>query len=211
MSLGSPAGVSVFQTVASQAKSADYSEPGLWPGHLERRIRTNDVTAFFPIRLAELQADIQFDSGLNDRFNIGSLQIDSIPNSHSAGTLGYRFKENGSTFVFLTDNELGFDHPQSRGVDAYRQFSMNADLLIHDAEYTQDEYRRRKGWGHSSIPHVLDLALKAGVGQLGLTHLNKDRTDMEMDAIVKEGNLFFSSRNSKTQCFGVACDLEIVL
>ncbi len=36
--------------------------------------------------------------------------------------------------------------------------SMNADVLIHDAEYTQDEYRRHKGWGHSSIPHVLDLA-----------------------------------------------------
>lgn len=166
---------------------------------------------FFPVRLTDLQADIQFDSGLNDSFNIGSLEIDCIPNSHSAGTLGYRFKENGSTFVFLTDNELGFDHPQSRGTEAYRQFSLNADMLIHDAEYTKDEYLYRKGWGHSSIPHVLDLALKADVGQLGLTHLNQDRTDMEMDAIVRESNRFFSSRNSKTRCYGVASDLEIPL
>lgn len=166
---------------------------------------------FFPIRLAELEADIQFDSGLNDCFNIGSLQIDTIPTSHSAGSLGYRFKENDRTFVFLTDNELGFDHAQSRGIDAYCRFSLNADVLFHDAEYTDKEYQRRKGWGHSSIPHVLDLALKADVGQLGLIHLNQDRTDREMDAIVHDGNRFFSSKNSRTRCVGVGCDFEIVL
>ncbi len=166
---------------------------------------------FFPVRLSELEADIQFDSGLNDCFNIGSVQIDTIPTSHSRGSLGYRFRENGRTFVFLTDNELGFDHPQSKGIEAYRRFSRNADLLVHDAEYTQKEYRHRKGWGHSCIDQVLDLALAAGVGQLGLFHLNQDRTDREMDAIVQEGNRFFSSRNSQTRCFGVTCDFEIVL
>lgn len=166
---------------------------------------------FFPIRLSELRADIQFDSGLNDRFNIGSLQIDTIPTSHSAGSLGYRFRENGRTFVFLTDNELGFDHPQSRGFDAYRQFSRNADILFHDAEYTEEEYLQRKGWGHSSIPQVLELALKANVGQLGFIHLSQDRTDAEMDAIVQEGKRFFLSRNSNTRCYGVTCDFEIAL
>jgi phosphoribosyl 1,2-cyclic phosphodiesterase len=166
---------------------------------------------FFPIRLSELRADIQFDSGLNDCFNIGSLQIDTIPTSHSAGSLGYRFRENGRTFVFLTDNELGFDHPQSRGFDAYRQFSQNADILFHDAEYTEEEYLQRKGWGHSSIPQVLELALKANVGQLGFIHLSQDRTDAEMDAIVQESKRFFLSRNSNTRCYGVTCDFEIAL
>lgn len=166
---------------------------------------------FFPIRLSELLADIQFNSGLNDCFSIGSLQIDSILTSHSAGSLGYRFRENGRTFVFLTDNELGYDHPQSRGTDAYRQFSQNADVLFHDAEYTKEEYRRRKGWGHSSVPRVLELALKAEVDQLGFIHLNQDRTDSEMDAIVQEGNRFFSSRNSQTCCYGVTSDFEIAL
>ncbi|MGM0394839.1 MAG: MBL fold metallo-hydrolase, partial [Thermodesulfobacteriota bacterium] len=60
-------------------------------------------------------------------------------------------------------------------------------------------------------PHVLDLALKSGVGQLGLIHLNQDRTDQEMDALVKDGNRFFSFKNSNTRCFGVTCDFEIVL
>ena len=166
---------------------------------------------FFPVRLSELEADIQFDSGLNDCFSIGSVQIDSIPTSHSAGSLGYRFRENGRTFVFLTDNELGFDHPQSKGIEAYRQFSRNADVLFHDAEYTQEEYRHRKGWGHSSVPRVLELALNAQVDQLGFIHLSQDRTDSDMDAIVRAGNRFFSSRNSQTRCYGVTCDFEIAL
>ncbi len=82
---------------------------------------------------------------------------------------------------------------------------------FHDAEYTDKEYQCRKGWGHSSIPHVLDLALKADVGQLGLLHLNQDRTDNEMNAIVQTGNRFFLSKNSRTRCVGVGYDFEIVI
>ena len=46
---------------------------------------------FFPVRIEDFQADIRFDSSLNDAFSIGSLEIDSIPTSHSEGSLGYRF------------------------------------------------------------------------------------------------------------------------
>jgi phosphoribosyl 1,2-cyclic phosphodiesterase len=166
---------------------------------------------FFPVGLDDLNADIRYDATLNTRFNIGSLEIDTIPTSHSPGSLGYKFMEDGKIFVFLTDNELGFAHPDSQGFDGYKRFSQNADILFHDAEYTQDEYRYRDGWGHSSIPEALSLALKAGAGQLGLVHLSQDRSDQEMDAIVRDGNLFFTSQNSNTSCYGVSCDFEITL
>ena len=166
---------------------------------------------FFPVGMSEFNADISFDAALNGRFNIGSLEIDTIPTSHSSGSIGYKFMEDGKTFVFLTDNELGFPHPQSRGFDGYLRFAHGADILFHDAEYTEDEYQHRTGWGHSSVPHALELALKAQVGQLGLIHLSQDRSDREMDAIVLEGNLFFTSHNSKTKCWGVNCDFEITL
>jgi phosphoribosyl 1,2-cyclic phosphodiesterase len=166
---------------------------------------------FFPVDMSEFNADIRFDAALNGRFNIGSLEIDTIPTSHSAGSIGYKFMEAGKTFVFLTDNELGFFHPQSRGFDGYRRFSQGADILFHDAEYTEDEYQHRTGWGHSSVPHALELALKAQVGQLGLIHLSQDRSDREMDDMVREGTLFLTSCNSKTKCCGVTCDFETTL
>lgn len=166
---------------------------------------------FFPVGMNQLSADIRFDPGLNGSFHIGSLKIDTIPTSHSAGSLGYRFTENDKTFVLLTDNELGFAHPQSQGFDGYRRFSEGADILFHDAEYTEDEYQHRKGWGHSSIAQTLTLAANAGVGQLGLIHLNQERSDREMDAIVQDSALFFSSQNSKIICYGVTCDFETTL
>ncbi|MFU8768328.1 MAG: MBL fold metallo-hydrolase [Desulfotignum sp.] len=166
---------------------------------------------FFPVGMNQLHADIRFDPGLNGSFHIGSLKIDTIPTSHSAGSLGYRFAENDKIFVLLTDNELGFAHPQSQGFDGYRRFSEGADILFHDAEYTEEEYQHRKGWGHSSISQTLTLAAKAGVGQLGLIHLNQERSDREMDAIVQDSVLFFTSQNSKIICYGVTCDFEITL
>jgi ribonuclease BN (tRNA processing enzyme) len=166
---------------------------------------------FFPVRIDDFQADIRFDSSLTHSFSIGSLEIDSIPTSHSQGSLGYRFREKEKTFVFLTDNELGYAHPQSRSRDEYIDFCKGADLLFHDTEYTADEYVTKTGWGHSSVPDVLDLALKAGVGHLGLIHLNQDRTDDQMDDIVAECNRFFKLKNLTTKVTGISYNFEATL
>ncbi len=166
---------------------------------------------FFPVRMEDFQADIQFDKSLNGSFTIGSLDIESIPTSHSEGSMGYKFTENGKTFVFLTDHELGHAHAQSRTRQEYIDFCTGADILFHDAEYTADEYGCKTGWGHSSVPDVLDLAVKSGVGQLGLIHLNQDRTDVQMDGIVDDCRQFFKDKNLKTDCFGVSFNFETSL
>ncbi|MCP3942302.1 MAG: MBL fold metallo-hydrolase [Desulfobacteraceae bacterium] len=166
---------------------------------------------FFPVRLGDLKADIKFDASLNGSFKIGSLSIDTIPTSHSQGSLGYKFTEDGKSFVFLTDNELGFSHPQSRKLEDYIEFSRNACLLLHDAEYTKEEYVHRTGWGHSSIPDVLDFASRACVKKLGLIHLNQDRTDDEMDLLVSECTKFFKNDHQTIDCFAVPYNFEITL
>jgi len=163
---------------------------------------------FFPIGLKDLKADIRFDKTLNKTFTIGSVRIETIPISHAGGGLGYKFTEDGKSFVFLTDNELGFDHPEGSGFDAYVDFSRDADLLFHDGEYTQDEYKRKIGWGHSSIQDILGLAIKANVKKLGLFHLNQDRTDAQMDKIIKQCQTDLKKKNLKLDCFAVSCNLS---
>jgi phosphoribosyl 1,2-cyclic phosphodiesterase len=166
---------------------------------------------FFPVGLQDLKADICFDPSLNAKFTIGSIRVDTIPTSHSGGGLGYRFVEDNTSFVFLTDNELGFNHPTGQGRDAYLKFARDADLLIHDAEYTADEYRRKTGWGHSSIQDVLDFALSANVKRLGLFHLNQDRTDEQMDKIVANCRKDLKKKSSSLDCFAVPCDMVVHL
>ena len=164
---------------------------------------------FFPIGLGDLKADIKFDTTLNDKFNIGSVKVETIPTSHPGSGLGYKFIEDGKSFVFLTDNELGADHPGGMGFDAYLNFSQNADLLFHDGEYTKDEYKQKKYWGHSSIQDLLDLALNANVKKLGLFHLNQDRTDDQMDKIISECQADIKKKNSTLDIFAVPCNMEI--
>lgn len=166
---------------------------------------------FFPVRLEDYKGDIRFDTALNGKFSIGSVSIESIPTSHSDGSLGYKFTEKGKTFVFMTDNELGFAHGQSRPLDDYIAFCKGADILYHDAEYTDEEYACKKGWGHSSLSDVLNLAVKAHVKQLGLIHINQNRTDDQMDEMVTRCRDHFKSNNNPTQCFGVSSDFEISL
>ena len=166
---------------------------------------------FFPISLNDLKARLEFVKYPEPSFSIGSVRVETIPTSHNNGGMGYKFLEDGKTFVFLTDNELGFDHPASRGFDAYLDFSRNADLLFHDGEYTEEEYSRKKGWGHSSIKDVMDLAGRAGVKKIGLFHLNQDRTDDDMDKIVKACRADLRAGQSAMDVFAVAADMVIHL
>lgn len=166
---------------------------------------------FFPIGLGDLKADMKFDTRLNDKFNIGSVNIETIPTSHPGSGLGYKFIEDGKSFVFLTDNELGVDHPGGQGFEGYLNFVRNADLLLHDGEYTRAEYKQKKNWGHSSIQDVLELALKANIKKLGLFHLNQDRTDDQMDKIICECQADLKKKNSTLECFAVPCNMEIHL
>ena len=177
-------------------------------------VKTRDVLGevmkqpFFPIDLNGLHADIKFDKSLNNKFNIGSIEVETIDISHCCGCLGYKFTEDGKSFVFMTDNELGFDHPGSSGVNAYLKFAQNADLLFHDGEYTKDEYKCKIQWGHSSAPEALDFALKSNVKKIGLFHLNQNRTDDQVDKIVGECKIELKKQNSTMGCFAVSCHMS---
>ncbi len=165
----------------------------------------------FPISMVDFKANILFTTSLSSSFSIGSLDIKTIPLSHPNGGYGYQVKENGRTFVFLTDNELGFDHPDSQGFDAYVRFAKNADLLLHDAEFTPQEYLKRITWGHSDYSTVLDLASQAGVKRLGLFHINQDRNDKDMDRIEKQCLDRLKQKGMTMDCFAVAAGMAFTL
>ncbi len=181
--------------------------------HLNTRDLLKEVMKqpFFPICLDDLNADIRFEKSLNNTFNIGSICIETILLSHTSRCLGYKFTEDEKSFVFFTDHELGFNHPGSRSLDTYLKFAENADLLLHDAEYTSVEYKGKIRWGHSTIPQALDFALKARVKKFGLFHLDKDRTDSEMDKIVSDCKTELRKNSSTIDCFAVPCNFETTL
>ena len=183
-----------------------------FPGdYIEKMLATVMRPPNFPVRYADLKAEITYTEGCPDSFNIGSVRVDSIPVSHPDSGCGYRFTENGKSFVFLTDNELGFTHPGGATYDEYRTFCEGADLLLHDAEYTEQEYKNQISWGHSSYTDALQLAIDANVKKLGLFHINAERSDEQMDKIVTKCQEIISEKNLTLECFGTRCDLSFTL
>jgi ribonuclease BN (tRNA processing enzyme) len=165
----------------------------------------------FPLRYADIKAKIIYNSGDTEKFDIGSVTVVPIPISHPNSGKGYKFIEDGKSFVFLTDNELGFVHPGGMAQTDYLSLCRGADLLIHDAEFTPEEYRKSVQWGHSTYTDVLELAFKAGVKQLGLFHHNQERTDDEVDAMVAACQKIISERNSPLVCFAVGTGMTFTL
>lgn len=165
----------------------------------------------FPVRYSGINAEMTYVGAYSTEFEIGSVTVTPIPISHPDKGSGYKFTEDGKSFVFLTDNELGFVHPGGLTYKDYLEFCTGADLLIHDAEYLPEEYPSTLKWGHSVFTKTLDLALEAGVEKLGLFHINQERTDQQMDKIVEICKQTIADKNSFLECFAVGCDMSFEL
>ena len=165
----------------------------------------------FPVNFEDIRADIAYHNACEETFVINSLSITPIALSHPNQGMGYRFVENGRSFVFLTDNELSFQHPGGLLYDDYLRFSQGADLLIHDAEYDEEDYRKTRTWGHSVYKDALRLALEARVKRLGLFHHNQERSDRAIGVIVDDCRKAIKDRHSSLECFALDQNQEITL
>ncbi|MCK5056177.1 MAG: MBL fold metallo-hydrolase [Candidatus Aminicenantes bacterium] len=182
------------------------------PGNSVKEILSTAMSSpFFPVSLDDFKAEISYHGVCGDIFSIGSIEITPILLSHPNGGFGYKFVEEGQSFVFLTDNELTYKHPGGLEYRDYLSFSANAGLLIHDAEFTREEYKQKKKWGHSVYNVALQLAFEARVKRFGLFHHNQDRTDAALDSIVRDCRDIIGSRKSKLECFAVHQGMEIDL
>jgi phosphoribosyl 1,2-cyclic phosphodiesterase len=161
----------------------------------------------FPVKFEELNAHISYHEISGGEFQIKSISVTPIYLSHPNRGMGYKFVEDNKSFVFLTDNELTFTHPGGLNFQDYSEFCAAAELLLHDAEFTPEEYKRT--WGHSVYTDVLELALQAKVRKLGLFHHNQERTDSELDTMVQRCQQIIARNDSPLECFAVYSGMEL--
>jgi len=156
--------------------------------HLRARLTRYLSPPLFPIRLRDLRANFEFHDAPQGRFPIGPFTVEADEVIHPGATLGYRVSENGRSLAYLSDHEPALAADGNRGPEWISGMGLarDADILIHDAQYTQAEREERLGWGHSSVPEAIDFAQTAGVGQLVLFHHDPTRTDHQMDLLVAE-------------------------
>lgn len=180
-------------------------------GSLRKILSKAMAPPFFPIPFDTLTAKINYSGDCQFSFIIDSIEIFPINLSHPSGGMGYKFVEDGKKFVFLTDNELGYRHREGPNLEDFTEFARDADLLIHDAEYTPQEYETARTWGHSTYSDALNLALRARVKKLGLFHHKEDRTDAEQENIVQSCRAIVRREKIEMECFALFQTVELVL
>jgi len=165
--------------------------------------------AYFPLRLDEVPADLEFiEVPAGQPLELAGMTVTPHELNHPIVTLGWRIQEGGSTFVFATDNELRAPN----GVQGMAEWCRGADLLVHDAQYSEAEYPAHAGWGHSTFDDALSLAEDAEVRQLAFFHHDPLHSDDQIDALVEEalGN-HRQRRAGRVLAFPAAEDQEIDL
>ena len=166
----------------------------------------------FPIPLEAVHAHLLFhESDEVEPLDLGGMSVSPVSLSHPDQGLGYRIAEGEKSFVFLTDNELGYRHDGGGELADYVRFCRGADLLIHDAVYTPAEYEQRRSWGHSSFTDALELALRAEAKALGLFHHHQDRTDEQIDAMVSTCRERIAAEGAELECFAVSAETQRTL
>ena len=168
------------------------------------------VPLYFPIPLNALAATVEFADVEDAPWSEGGVEVRAFRVRHPGVTLGYRVTAGGASVVYVPDNELG-DDPDPRWYAGMTEFAGGADLLLHDAMYTEAEYARNRGWGHSSQRQALRLAEDAGVRRLALFHHAPDRADAELERAVEELRRELAARGSALELSAAAEGEETVL
>ncbi len=159
-------------------------------------------TSFFPVSLRDMPSTITIEELKDMEFSIGKVKVRSRFVNHPGICAGYRLDTSKGTVAYLPDNEPYAisrgqggqeDEAGQKEARAYAlsersklvDFIRDVDVLIIDAQYTDDEYAEKVGWGHGSLSSVVALALDADVRKLFLFHHDPEHDDKKVDEIVE--------------------------
>lgn len=151
---------------------------------VEQRLGLQMLHPNFPISLQIMASNLSFhDLQPNDSLCFGDIQIQTAPLNHPGGAIGYRVSSRSYSAVYATDTEHYPDRLDDNLVDLAR----NADLLIYDATYTDEEYHdpnlSKRGWGHSTWQEAVKVARAAKVKQLVIFHHDPTHSDAFLDRV----------------------------
>jgi phosphoribosyl 1,2-cyclic phosphodiesterase len=140
---------------------------------LEQTLHHQMQAPVFPVRFGELGAKLEFNEARAGKpFTIGEVTVRAAKLNHPGGVHAYRIEHAGRAVVYATDTEhYACLDPQLVAL------ARGADVLIYDSQYTEEEYAKKVGWGHSTYVRGCEIARAAGVGAYVLYHHDPSRTD----------------------------------
>jgi phosphoribosyl 1,2-cyclic phosphodiesterase len=165
---------------------------------------------YFPIPFEAVSAHLEFRHLTGEPWQDGDVEVTSMRVRHPGHTHGYKIRVGDYEVAYIPDVELvGGNYPLDQK-QTYReliQFLGGVELLFHDGMFTDAEYPRREGWGHSTFTQAVELAEEAGIQRLYIFHHAPERTDADLYRILDELRDDLARRNSKLE-IGIAAEGE---
>ena len=166
-------GLMFFEPLFDPGCEVRVSGPIAFGGSLLNRLARYISAPLAPIEIRELPATVSFNEIPTGRFQMGPATVEAAFVNHRGPTLGFRITDGDVTVAYIPDHEpaLGqeLDGSAREWISGY-ELARDVDLLIHDAQYTEEEYAGRVGWGHSATEHVVAFARRCGARRLALFH-----------------------------------------
>ena len=179
-------------------------------GGIGRVIREQMSPVVFPVPFENLAAHVEFQN-VGERQPAGDdYAVTTFDVQHPGGAVAYRFTSRGAgarSFVYVSDNELAANDKYRSPLnwrDQLVDFIRGANVLVHDATYTNDEYADHRGWGHSTYDDALELAIDGRVETLVLFHHKPERTDDDLDAYTAACRDAAAARGSRLRVVAAA-------
>ena len=136
---------------------------------------------FFPVQMTEFAGDVRLVEVADEDFATEDATVTSRWVPHTDPTLGYRVESGGVSVAYVPDHQAPLDRLTIS--DGVRDLCQGVDVLIHDAQYDDEEFARRSDWGHSTVAYAVRVALEAGVRQLVLFHHDPAHDDERILAL----------------------------
>ena len=176
--------------------------PGDSSEEIEKHIAGQMQSPYFPVEVEIWQAQINY-YHTQQTIKQGVFSIKTFYLHHPGITLGYVIQFHAKTIVYMSDNELSFiDHSIEARKDEFEadEFELTlamaqeerdnaikqikgADILLHDAQYTPEDYAKKRGWGHSCYIDTINFAIEAQIKDLYLFHLDPSYNDDFIDEL----------------------------
>ena len=185
-------------------------------------------TPFFPVSLRQLPSHLAIEELKEMQFQVGPVEVRSKFANHPGICVGYRLATSSGSIAYFPDNEPyeelklllasrdGISEEEARDFASAERgkmvdFLQGCDVAIMDTQYTEEEYAKHVGWGHSSVDSVVSLALDANVGKLVLFHHDPNHDDQMIDKMVEHARAFVARSGKSLEVDAAREGAEILL
>ncbi|RKZ37654.1 MAG: hypothetical protein DRQ37_01365 [Gammaproteobacteria bacterium] len=206
--------------------------PGKSQVEIKRHISEQMRAPYFPVETETWLAETEYLDAHTNSLTRGAINVEHFNVHHPGSTYGYRIEVGGKSIVYASDNELAFinksiderkeefDQHERQLLEEMKEeqrlhsieFMQGVDYLIHDAQYTPDDYERKRGWGHSCYVDTVNSAIDAKVKNLFLFHLDPNYDDNKIDELHHHSQEIANDRKARTGCHvsreGTRVDLD---